>query len=97
MTSTHSLSAHNCPLLATLISDSLFAHLASIPDVANLLPLIEANLGPLLRNVAQALVQQVSNVTTKSLLGAISEVDVCELFYDSSLYYQRLCFNFLNF
>ncbi|KAL5962397.1 hypothetical protein TSMEX_009851 [Taenia solium] len=75
---THSLSARSCPLLATLFSDSLFAHLASIPDAANLLPLIEANLGPLLRNVAQALVQQVSDVTTKSLLGAICEFDVLQ-------------------
>ncbi|VDK36778.1 unnamed protein product [Taenia asiatica] len=73
---THSLSAHSCPLLATLFSDSLFTHLASIPDAANLLPLIEANLGPLLRNVAQALVRQVSDITSKSLLGAICEFDV---------------------
>ncbi|VDM17355.1 unnamed protein product [Hydatigera taeniaeformis] len=70
------LSAHSFPLLGNLISDSLFAQLASIPDVANLLPLIEANLGPILRNVAQALVQQVSNITTTSLLEAISDFDV---------------------
>ncbi|KAL5110564.1 hypothetical protein TcWFU_006738 [Taenia crassiceps] len=76
VTPTYPLSAQSCPLLVTLISDSLFSHLASIPDVANLLPLIEAKLGPLLRNVGQALVQQVSNATTRSLLEAISEFDV---------------------
>ncbi|EUB64343.1 Centrosomal protein [Echinococcus granulosus] len=76
VTPTHALSAHGCPLLTTLIPDDLFAQLASIPEVANLLPLIEGNLGPLLRNVTQALVQQVSDATTKSLLEAISEFDV---------------------